>query len=40
MIAFPDSPQFAAAKAEVLAQEHYDSSRSPQEFKGFFLSEV
>jgi hypothetical protein len=39
-IAFPDSAEFAAAKEAVIAQPHYDSSRQPHEFKGFFLPEV
>ena len=30
----------AAAKEEMMAHEHYDSSREPHEFKGFFLEEV
>merc|ERR1711939_819415 len=38
--AFGDQPQYAVAKDAVLAHEHYDSSRDPQEFKGFYLWEV
>ena len=38
--AFPDSAAFAQAKDEVTTHPHYDSSRQPHEFKGFFLPEV
>jgi len=40
MVAFPDSAAYASAKAEVAAHPHYDSSRAPHEFKGFYLNEV
>jgi len=37
---FADQPGTAEAKKMVLAAPHYDSSREPHEFKGFFLPEV
>ena len=40
MRGFADAPQLQAAKEAVTAQEHYDSSREPREFKGFYLWEV
>mmetsp|Transcript_68538 Transcript_68538/g.108784 ORF Transcript_68538/g.108784 Transcript_68538/m.108784 type:complete len:127 (+) Transcript_68538:64-444(+) len=34
--ALGDQPAFKEAKQAVLAAPHYDKSREPQEFKGFF----
>ena len=40
MVAFPESDAYKQAKEAVLANPHYDASREPHEFKGFFLPEV
>mmetsp|Transcript_69409 Transcript_69409/g.137240 ORF Transcript_69409/g.137240 Transcript_69409/m.137240 type:complete len:128 (-) Transcript_69409:90-473(-) len=37
---FGDQPGFQEAKEMVLAMPHFDKSREPQEFKGFFLPEA
>ena len=37
---FGDSSAIAQAKKEVQTAPHYDSSRQPHEFKGFFLPEA
>ena len=38
--AFPDSAANAQVTEAVTSAEHYDSSREPHEFKGFFLPEA
>merc|ERR1712159_681580 len=40
MKALQDAPAWKVAKEKVLAHPHYDSSREPVEFKGFYLSEL
>ena len=38
--AFPTTEAFEQAQANMMAQSHYDHTREPQEFKGFFLKDV
>ena len=38
--AFPTTEAFEQAQANMKAQSHYDHTREPQEFKGFFLKDV
>lgn len=40
MLKFKDDPNYQPALEAVLGNPHYDSSRSPQEFKGFFVHDV
>ena len=40
MVAFPESAGFKAAKEALTKAPHYDSSREPHEFKGFFLKDI
>ena len=41
MVAFLGNAEvLEAAKKELTAAPHYDASRQPHEFKGFFLPEV
>ena len=40
MKAFIGEDLAAGVKEKLLANPHYDASRDPQEFKGFYLEEV
>ena len=39
-VAVMQTPEFKVAKAAVLEHPHYDKSRSPQEFRGFFFDDA
>ena len=40
MVAFPDSEGYKKAMEAMATAPHQDSSRTPHEFKGFFLEEI
>jgi len=40
MKSFGDTDAFVKAKEHMMENPHYDSSREPHEFKGFFLKDV
>jgi len=40
MIAFPESAAETKTQEAVTSHAHYDASRQPHEFKGFFLPEA